>query len=91
MQMSELSEIIGALLFGGDVLVAGLMLTGFIVLILMSLVSMARPPAIAYAFIVILGVLMSMGLGFIDYYLVVLILLVCAASLAWKISETMRD
>jgi len=91
MQVADLAELVGAMLFSGNALMGGLMLTGMIVMILMSLVSMAKPPPIAYVFIIIMGILMSMGMGWLDYYLAVLLVIVCGASIAWKISDGMRD
>lgn len=87
MQISELSELLGALLFGGNAMVAGLMLTGLITLLFFGLMSLANPPPAAYVFVAFMAILIAMGLGWLDYWLAVLISLVAAGAIAMRLAD----
>lgn len=91
MQINELVEILGVMMFGGNTVVAGLMLTGLVVVLLIGLLSMADPPPMAYILISFLGVLIAMGLGWLDYWLAVLIGLVCLGALSMRLADMFRS
>lgn len=91
MQINELVEILGAMMFNGDTVVAGLMLTGLIIVFLIGLVSMANPPPMAYVLISFMGVLIAMGLGWLDYWLAILIGLVMLGALSMRLADMFRS
>lgn len=91
LQINELMEILGAMMFDGNTIVAGLMLTGLIIILLIGLVSMANPPPMAYILISFMGVLIAMGLGWLDYWLAILIGLVCLGALSMRLADMFRS
>lgn len=90
MQASDLVEILGVMMFGGDTLVAGLILTALMTVFIMGVMSLANPPQIAYIVMAFMGILIGMSLGWLDYWLAILIGIVSAAAIALKISEPYR-
>ena len=91
MQINELVEILGAMMFGGNTIVAGLMLTGLIIVLLIGLVSMAEPPPMAYVLISFMGVLIAMGVGWLEYWIAILSGLVMLGALSMRLADMFRS
>lgn len=87
MQASDLVEILGVMMFGGDTLVAGIILTALMTVFIMGIMSLANPPTIAYAVMAFMGILIGMSLGWLDYWLAILIGIVAAAALGLKFAD----
>lgn len=88
MQLNDLVIVLGEFVFSGDTLVAGLMLTGLVIILLIGVMSLASPPPAVYILISFLGILIGMGLGWLDYWLAVIMGVILIAALSLKIAGT---
>lgn len=88
MQLNDLVVVLGEFVFSGNTLVAGLMLTGLIIILLIGVMSLASPPPAVYILISFLGILIGMGLGWLDYWLAVIMGVILIAALSLKIAGT---
>ena len=89
MQLNDLVVVLGEFVFSGNTLVAGLMLTGLVIILLIGVMSLASPPPAVYILISFLGILIGMGLGWLDYWLAVIMGVILIAALSLKIAGTM--
>ena len=90
MQLNDLLEVLAAAVFGGNELVAGLFLAAIVTVMMMGLLSLANPPPMAYIMVAFMGVLMAMGLGWIDFWIAVMIGIVAVGGIALRLSEAYR-
>ncbi len=88
MQLNDLVIVLGEFVFSGNTLVAGLMLTGLVIILLIGVMSLASPPPAVYILISFLGILIGMGLGWLDYWLAVIMGVILIAALSLKIAGT---
>lgn len=88
MQLNDLVVVLGEFVFSGNTLVAGLMLTGLVIILLIGVMSLASPPPAVYILISFLGILIGMGLGWLDYWLAVIMGVILIAALSLKIAGT---
>lgn len=88
MQLNDLVVVLGEFVFSGNTLVAGLMLTGLIIILLIGVMSLASPPPAVYILISFLGILIGMGLGWLDYWLAIIMGVILIAALSLKIAGT---
>ena len=88
MQLNDLVVVLGEFVFSGNTLVAGLMLTGLVIILLIGVMSLASPPPAVYILISFLGILIGMGLGWLDYWLAIIMGVILIAALSLKIAGT---
>lgn len=88
MQLNDLVIVLGEFVLSGNTLVAGLMLTGLVIILLIGVMSLASPPPAVYILISFLGILIGMGLGWLDYWLAVIMGVILIAALSLKIAGT---
>jgi hypothetical protein len=91
MQFNDVVEIIAISVFSGDTVMAGLFMTAVTMITLFGIMSLAKPPTMAYILMSFMGILMGMALGWLDMYLGAVIILVAMGGLAYKIGDTYAD